>query len=546
MQTFPNILPVADADLVRGGTITASEGAPGKIKEPFAHLMTRALLPSSKETNPAQNLPAKTMVSDSEKENVPLNKSSQPFQVQNKVAENSNHSETDIGYFLFQPKNPQSDAQTSDKNPHKKADNSNVVASSSERPKITGVAINLENVSVPAPALVEPMMVHKSESSAKITPNIPVANSKTPSASKSAGITGALPKEKNVSPTAPKIFGQIVSQNQAASIQTNPMDKAVGQEKITAAVETLTAEKTNLTDSKVAGLTPTNLQVPPLTEKVTGDLPAPKPVVESFVQSPPHELSTSPHLTLKTAVQAKPDVSGTSVARQDMPMKKTEKTDKTTGSAGKILPGAAVSVARVNNLPMRENFSALALSRAGQISATGVTDAPGRMTNVAPMSADSLNSVAGAATVDFRSRTLERAQDMIVLNATRLNDLSVNSLQVVIKPGAGTQLSLELRQHGDGIEAQAVLQSGDFEHLNQQWPGLQQQLEQRGIRLAPLVNDGNFSNSSGNNNTFQHKQNQSAESDSFPAGMFAEVAPAGSFAQAAARAGAHRGWETWA
>jgi hypothetical protein len=124
---------------------------------------------------------------------------------------------------------------------------------------------------------------------------------------------------------------------------------------------------------------------------------------------------------------------------------------------------------------------------------------------------------------------LERVQDMIVLHADRLSESGNASLQVVIKPGAGTQLSLELRQRGDGVEAQAVLQRGDFNHLNQQWPALQQQLEQRGIRLAPLIADGNFA--SGGENNFQHNQNQSAEPDAFPAGSVrGKLRLAGSFA----------------
>jgi hypothetical protein len=105
-----------------------------------------------------------------------------------------------------------------------------------------------------------------------------------------------------------------------------------------------------------------------------------------------------------------------------------------------------------------------------------------------------------------------------------------------------------LRQRGDGVEAQAVLQRGDFNHLNQQWPALQQHLEQRGIRLAPLIADGNFAG--GGENNFQQKQNRSAEPDSFPTGAFAEVASSGlmtgSLAQPDTRAMTHRGWESWA
>jgi hypothetical protein len=132
--------------------------------------------------------------------------------------------------------------------------------------------------------------------------------------------------------------------------------------------------------------------------------------------------------------------------------------------------------------------------------------------------------------------------EMVVQHAVRMNGSSGDSLQVVIKPGAGTQLSLELRRHGDGVEVQAVLQQGDFGHLNQNWPELQQRLEQRGIRLAPLTGDVNFTAGNGGH-SFQQKPNQPAEA-------LAEFTPAfsmaGTFARPTASATTHRGWETWA
>jgi hypothetical protein len=545
MQTLPKILPMAGADLFRGGETPALDGASGKSGEPFDHLMACAMSPSSKEVNlvEEQNSPAKTIISDSEKRNVPPDKSPHPFQTRSKIAENSNHHKTDAGHLPLQSKNPKSGAQTSDKNPNKKAGgNSNVAANSFEHPEITDTAINLENDSVATLAPVVAMIDPKLESSAKAAANIPVANSKAAVAGKSAGTLEALPEVKGISPTASKVSSPVISQSQAANVEANPAIKAVGQEKITAAAEALSTEKAKPTDAKITGLTAANPLVLSLAKDATGDLATPKPGAESF-QSPSREFSTPPDLAVKMAAQAKSGVNGTPVAQQDAPMNKTENTDKTISPAGKILPGAVVSVERENNLPPRENFSAPALLRAVQMAATVTANSPGSA-DVAPLSAAPASSIASAATVDFRSRMLERAQDMIVLQATRLSDSGNDSLQVVVKPDTGTQLSLELRQRGDGVEAQAILQRGDFDHLNQQWPALQQQLEQRGIRLAPLVNDGSFTNSDENN--FRHKQNQSAEPDSFPAGMLAEVGPAGSSAQTAARTAAHRGWETWA
>jgi hypothetical protein len=137
---------------------------------------------------------------------------------------------------------------------------------------------------------------------------------------------------------------------------------------------------------------------------------------------------------------------------------------------------------------------------------------------------------------------------MIAMQTVRLVDAKLDSLQVVIKPGAGLQLSLELRQHGDVIDVRAVLQRGDFGPLNQHWPELQQRLEQRGVQLAPLANDVNAAANFGGG--FQSSPHEFNPPDPLEASAFAEFALAGPAAQSSipARATAviHPGWQTWA
>jgi hypothetical protein len=538
MSTLPNILPPAKADSFNDGAAMTLPGTPEKTGETFGHLMARALSPvSPKEVNPIveQNPQAKIIVSDPQKQKVSLNKLSQPFEVQNKLAENLDQIETAAGNFQLQSKNSKSITQTSDKIV---GGNVDIVAIPPLSSEVGVVAAISENISIPISAPVI-AATDKSELSAETAADISVADIKTVIAGKSGGVSATLPEVKKLSAADAKISIPTISRDQPG-IEANSTVKADNPQKITVAVEALT-KKVNSTGCKIGGITMTNPQVLPLAKGAAGDLMTPKPAIESIVQSPQPEFSVKPDLTAKTTAQPQPDVNGTSVAQQDVPMTKTEKPNKTADSVGKILPGAAVSPAQANNLPARENISVLA-ARAGQMAATATVNSPDRVTDVAQPSADSANAIAVGAAADVRSRALERVQDMVVLHAARLSDSGNDLLQVVIKPGAGTQLSLELRQRGDGVEAQAVLQRGDFEHLKQQWPALQQQLEQRGIRLAPLATAGNFAGNGENN--FQQKQNQSTELDSFP--MLAEVAPAGSFAQSTARTGAHRGWETWA
>jgi hypothetical protein len=123
-------------------------------------------------------------------------------------------------------------------------------------------------------------------------------------------------------------------------------------------------------------------------------------------------------------------------------------------------------------------------------------------------------------------------------------------MQVVIKPGSGIELSLQLRQRGDGVEAHAVLQQGDFSQMNQHWSELQQRLEQRGIRLAPLTGSENSTAFGGGNEFQKQQQRQTEEQDPLAAGAFAAFAMAGAAiapsGHSAIYAGMPRGWQTWA
>ncbi len=214
-------------------------------------------------------------------------------------------------------------------------------------------------------------------------------------------------------------------------------------------------------------------------------------------------------------------------------MQSTDKTNKIASLSGKNLPGNAAPVARENNLPLRADPGTTSVSSdfSPQNGSVSVAASAGSL--------DDSQAATGSS-----SLTMERTHELVALHALRLTSTGTNSLQVVIKPDTGTQLSLELRQRGNGVEAEATLQQGDFTRLNQHWTQLQQHLEQRGIRLAPLGGENNFAGTGGG--TFQPKQNPTPS----------ETETAGSFAAPvlAALPGvpnlqppvAQRGWETWA
>ena len=198
-------------------------------------------------------------------------------------------------------------------------------------------------------------------------------------------------------------------------------------------------------------------------------------------------------------------------------MKKTEQTNKVAGQAEKVLPGNVVSAAPEKVLPGR-GLSVPVPARGERLEAN-VTNLAVTPDRAAGGTTPTDEPMAAATVSDHAARSLDRTHELVSLHALRLVDAKADLLQVVLKPDAGTKLSLELRQRGGGIEAQAVLQSGDFAHLKQHWPELQQRLEQRGIRLAPLTNDENFSG--GGSQGFQNQRNQPVERESLFTGAVA-------------------------
>ncbi|HEX4266105.1 MAG TPA: hypothetical protein VH597_17345 [Verrucomicrobiae bacterium] len=252
-----------------------------------------------------------------------------------------------------------------------------------------------------------------------------------------------------------------------------------------------------------------------------------------------------------SALASAADPAGTSAAKQYTTMKKADKMQKVAGPAEQDLPGDAIKGSE--ELPMAQKISASALLHSHEKLDLAVTvdSQPATAVSGAPEPAAVAASpaVSPAAGLDDRLRVLERTHDIVALHAMRLGQSGSDSLHVVVKPGGGIQLSLELRQGEGFIEVNASLHKGDFAHLSQYWPELQQRLEARGVRVGDLACSENLSDT-GHQEFQQPKQQQSPDQDPLHAGAFAEFALAGSLREApatrAARATAYRGWESWA
>jgi hypothetical protein len=144
------------------------------------------------------------------------------------------------------------------------------------------------------------------------------------------------------------------------------------------------------------------------------------------------------------------------------------------------------------------------------------------------------------------ARSMERTHEMMSLQAVRLRESGQDSLQVVIRPDTGLQLSLHLQMRDGNVEMRALLHRGNFEFLNVHWPELQQQLESRGVRLGPLeYSDAAADGQGGSQSADQQTPDDSANAS----GAFAEFALNSTLVPkpaAGSRSTRARGWESWA
>ena len=450
---------------------------------------------------------------------------------------------TDADTTVVHSKDSKVTAQISGTDPGNAGNPPDVAKSPIVQPPVNDVTANVINITAQILAPVVPV----SGLSVKTAPPSP-ASGKAPSTSPVLSVADtSTPEAKSSSPVVPLSQPMPETNSKTEKVEKIGSDNVKKDSTYSGVAVYAKNNSNNSTDGKSAALISS---VGPVasgakeenTKEATGDAKISDPAVKMTDVtnvSPPTGLPAPGAGDAKTSGPMPSLANGTSTAQQDELMNSGGKTTKTTDLTGKILPGSVSVVARGNDLPIR----------ADQFSANG---ASGLSAQNNPSTTTATNTVSGAETVenfttdDARSLTLERTHDLVAVHAMNVGSTGIDgSLQVVIKPGAGTQLSLELRQHADGVEAQAALQHGDFKHLSQHWPELQQRLEQRGIRLAPLTDDGSFAGSGGNG-TFNQKQTQTGETGETTAQTVQTAAVTGTLTAPTARVKAPSGWETWA
>jgi len=584
MPALDFILPLANLIPPGDGAMAASPARGGSTGESFDQVITRVLSPSDtgESSRPTRSNAASTGPGEGRQNPVSTPPQRRRAQTRNATSEKMAPSAGETGELPVQTPGIKSRAQISESDAG--TGRGDVVASSPVRDETQVVSGSLLDFIVqlvtPSPGGVFPLAAKEKNISAAeampANPSVPMPSAAAGTDSVRALVTRPETKTYSPSPGIPlnsevpldKTGAKLISslkpgepQNNTARSddlpagKTNPGDsqlalsllndpKALELSATAVKATDLAAGKTNPSSSQPAPL-PTN--APAIPDFSAADLLAAEPASEPAVSTQQNAAFPSTDLSPESTMPAQPESRGISVAKLYLPMKKTEIMDKVAGSNGKtekVLPVGADPTVLENNLPITD---ALAHISPRNGSATIII---GPSTKVPDMQVTSpAEGVAASAVSDIRARTLERTHDMLASQATRLIDSKLDSLRVVIKPGAGLQLSLEMRQHGDTIDARMVLQRGDLGHLGRHWPELQQRLEQRGIRLAPLTGAENSTTNPGANG-FQQPQRQFTNLDPLSASAFAEFALASSPVQlttsSTAIATAHRGWETWA
>jgi hypothetical protein len=247
---------------------------------------------------------------------------------------------------------------------------------------------------------------------------------------------------------------------------------------------------------------------------------------------------------------------GTGSARIEIPMKPTIKTERNAEAAQ-------------NNLP-RERFLPEPASQRAEAALS--RPMPVFRDDRLPRASDvaELRSPAIAA---FRSAGGERIEDTVLFEPVRelgesrlvtsvtdhvlaFRRIGAREVDVNIRPDANTEIALHMSLRNGQVEVVARLERGDWQNVQLQWSGLQQQLSLQGIRVGQLAasQDGSQHQSMADH-AMQHgfdRHHQQQPFDRSPESLD-ELPLVGSITEplrgrhhAKATSSQRRGWEMWA
>jgi len=394
-----------------------------------------------------------------------------------------------------------------------------------------GVAIAATSMD-PAPA--------KGSSTAEIPSPLPAATLQVDASATTSLAASLMPAAADAQPTKaeaaaapkdPSAHENAASAKKTASTPTNSSNSI-----------TSSKEPAHLTTPTPGSPSSTTSQVP----SNSGALSDPGPLALKETIAQPNAGTSLPPPTdesqdLDNDLTAATLNAGTGVAITELSMKNQLEENKVAGSSMKLLPAEGSGGATEQILPAQWVVTGARSADTG--TDVNLSFSSGDHTSTED-TAPALNSLDLPSLADARMRALDRTQDMVALHSMRLVESKMDALSVIIKPAIGTELSLDLRQQADGVEAHATLLRGDHQFLSEQWSNLQEHLEQHGIKLAELHYGPAMS---ANDQRQSQPQHTSEEEAAQQASAFAEFAASGQAGGASARlATVHDGWESWA
>ena len=158
------------------------------------------------------------------------------------------------------------------------------------------------------------------------------------------------------------------------------------------------------------------------------------------------------------------------------------------------------------------------------------------------------------------SATVERISTLLLREASLVKKHGSDSMAVVLRPDAETELFVHLSQRDGQVEASVRCERGDAQQLGALWSQLQESLAGQKVRLAPLETSSsaqsNFNppphsqSGGGQNGTRQETRPENQSMDEWPAPPASQ--PAAPHVRGAGGTRGRRtttsrpGWETWA
>lgn len=308
-------------------------------------------------------------------------------------------------------------------------------------------------------------------------------------------------------------------------------------------------------DPRSAGERPVALSAAPTAGQTETAAPAAKPekpVVEPAVNAAMAERSARPSADFKSRLHPPADFAGTSAAPSEPLVKTADKMEKRAALAEKELPPAVFSAAvppATAATHSRRGLAALASREAPGSASQSANSSPLPAAHLASSGPAAMTVGPLAAAHEPRPAVLDRLEPLMSPHIQRCRQLGADSLSVVLRPDAQTELLLKVSLREGRVEAQVELQTGNYAALSSQWPELQQKLASQGVGLHPLGRHPGLMENGGGAGFDQlphpaPRHESGLEQAALPwarAGTKTEMS-----APAARVAAARLGWESWA